>query len=793
LIALLAAVAVVVGDRIRRQKNRIRHEVAEREHAEKALRAWERRFRDLLESVQLVVIIIDLNSGISFCNDYALSISGWRRDEVMGRAAREFLDDEYLRKLMKAAESPEARSMPVIESAILTKSGERRRIQWSSTVLRDGSGRVIGFASLGDDVTELQRLRAETAIRESEERFRAIFQHAAVGVAQVALDATIVLANDQYHAILGYRPGELLGFNAANLTHPEDFDPHLVAKLAESSTGYLFGEKRCFRKDGSIAWVRWDLSLVRDQDNRPKHVVAVMLDVTERKHAEAALRESEERFRNMADTAPVMIWVAGKDKKCTFFNRSWLTFTGRTMAQELGDGWAGGVHPEDVERCMSTYVSAFDARRPFQMEYRMRAANGSYRWVRDDGVPRFEAGGVFAGYIGSCVDVTDAKRAHEEALARQKLETVGVLAGGVAHDFNNFLGSIVADSELALSEVESGAPGREELARINATALRAARIVRELMAYAGIEDAAFEPVNLSSLVEDMVGLLTVSISKLATVRLELARDLPAVRANSAQLRQVVLNLVTNAAESLGEEGGTITVTTSRARPGVVSAPNGSANGNYIRLEVADTGCGMSEDVAAKIFDPYFTTKFAGRGLGLAAVQGIMRRHGGSINLASTPGVGTRFEILLPAVDAKPKDTPAAAPPESTSETPPRWTVLLVEDEGALRVPVAKMLRKRGFSVIEASDGFAALEVFRANPWETEVVLLDMTLPGMSGREVLQELRRVRPDVKVILTTAYGQETVMSAFSDGEVQGFIRKPYRLAELAAFIQKTCMARS
>ena len=186
-------------------------------------------------------------------------------------------------------------------------------------------------------------------------------------------------------------------------------------------------EKRYLRRDGVVAHTRLHISLVRDQDNAPKHFVGVLEDITEQLEAAVALRESEERFRNMADTAPVLIWVSGTDKRCTFFNKAWLTFTGKTMAEEIGDGWVKGVHPDDIDRCMTTYTSAFDARRTFQMEYRLQSADGTYRWVRDEGVPRVGPDGVFAGYIGSCLDVTDLKRDHQEALARQKLESLGVL------------------------------------------------------------------------------------------------------------------------------------------------------------------------------------------------------------------------------------------------------------------------------------------------------------------------------------------------------------------------------
>jgi len=357
------------------------------------------------------------------------------------------------------------------------------------------------------------------------------------------------------------------------------------------------------------------------------------------------LRESEERFRNMADTAPVLIWVAGPDKECTFFNEGWLTFTGRTMEQELGKGWADGVHPDDLDRCWATYSSSFDGRCNFQMEYRLRRADGEYRWVLDKGVPRFEPGGVFAGYIGSCVDMTDIKLAHEEDLDRQKLETVGLLASGIAHDFNNLLGVVLANSELALDELAEGSTSARELTSIRDAAIRGAEIVRQLMAYAGEEDETQELVDVSAIVEDMLELLKVSVPKRVKVETDLDTKLPPVRANPAQIRQIVMNLFYNASEAIGDGVGVIHVI---ARQVKVINLEGIGTNDYVQLDVADTGRGMTPEVQARVFDAFFSTKSgSGHGLGLAAVHGIVESLRGTIRVASTPGKGTRFEISLP--------------------------------------------------------------------------------------------------------------------------------------------------
>ena len=416
------------------------------------------------------------------------------------------------------------------------------------------------------------------------------------------------------------------------------------------------------------------------------------------------------------------------------------------------------MHADDRERVLSVVMAAVASQREYQMEFRQRRADGEFRWVLSTAVPRF-AGSEYAGHIGTVVDITQLKRDQEQGVAAQKLESLGVLAGGVAHDFNNLLGSILADSELLLSDLSDGSPVYDGIKRIEAVAVRAAEIVRELLTFAGQENPSFEPVDVSSLVREMLELLKVSISKHAVMRMDLADDLPAVRANASQIRQIVMNLITNASEALGQEGGVIAVSTRLVRIGRDSPERGELpEGEYVRLKVSDTGCGMTREIQDKIFDPFFTTKFTGRGLGLAAVQGIVRSHRGSIHLASAPGAGTRFEILLPCAQeaARPVAGRAASRFRRRGDAPSREPCWWWTTRRCSALPSARCFARERYTVIEAGDGDTALELFRVNAAEIGVILLDMTLPGISGRKLFEELRRIRPDVRVILTTAYTQ-------------------------------------
>jgi two-component system, cell cycle sensor histidine kinase and response regulator CckA len=521
-------------------------------------------------------------------------------------------------------------------------------------------------------------------------------------------------------------------------------------------------------------------------------------EVAEHRRTEQALRESEGRFRNMADTAPVHIVLFGPDRRATFFNKARLDFTGRGMEQELGKGWIESIHPDDRERCTETFFPVKDVGSQSRIEYRVRRADGEYRSLLCSVVPRFAPEGTFVGYIASSVDITELKRSQEEGLARQKLESLGVLATGIAHDFNNLLSGILANTELLRAELGENPEAQGIVKSVDTLALRAVEFVRQLMIYAGQESAVLEEVDLAGVVREMLQLMRVSISKNAALKVELPPEKQYfIQANAAQIRQVVMNLITNASDALEGKDGVICVTLEHVQPdhdllsgdSLADPAPGLADRDFLRLGIADTGRGMTPEVRARIFDPFFTTKSAGRGLGLSAVQGIIRSHGGTIRVESAPGQGSRFEILLPCVTHAEQDHPDIVIPASVGEGG-RFsaTILLIDDEDPLRLAVAEMLRRRGFFVYETGDGRAGVDLFQAQAPQIDIVLLDVTLPGMSGSEILAELRKIRPGVKVILTTAYGRDHATAVMGAEQSCPYVRKPYQINDLTDTIRRT-----
>jgi signal transduction histidine kinase/methanogenic corrinoid protein MtbC1 len=372
----------------------------------------------------------------------------------------------------------------------------------------------------------------------------------------------------------------------------------------------------------------------------------------------------------------------------------------------------------------------------------------------------------------------------------QKHESLGILAGGIAHDFNNILAGIMGYADLALAELPAGEPVRAHLDVIKKSVRRAADLTRQMLAYSGKGKFIVEPVNLTRCVEDLSRMLEVSISKKAVLKPHLCADLPLIQADASQINQVIMNLIINASEAIGDQAGVISISTDAIQCKSEELEGfgfGQAlpEGLYVRLEVADTGCGMDQQTLDKVFDPFFTTKFTGRGLGLAAVQGIVRGHKGAIRVASEPGRGTTFQMLFPASEPVAASTPSE--PLSAGHWHGKGTVLVVDDEKLICNLAAAMIERLGFSVLKANDGQEAIELYRCYSRDIVCVLLDLTMPKMGGEETFQQLRQINPDVRVILSSGYNEEGATKRFSGVGLAGFIHKPYEFETMIARLQE------
>ncbi len=372
-------------------------------------------------------------------------------------------------------------------------------------------------------------------------------------------------------------------------------------------------------------------------------------------------------------------------------------------------------------------------------------------------------------------DISEQKELEQQLRQSQKLESLGVLAGGLAHDFNNLLTGIMGNASLAASELGDTEALRERIQEVLSASERAALLVRQMLAYAGKGQFVLERLNLSAQIQEIVALLRTSISRSVELNLQLDPKLPLVDADRAQVQQVIMNLAINGAEAIGDRPGTLTIATSsrevNAEPQVV-------------LQVTDTGSGMDEHTRARIFDPFYTTKFTGRGLGLAAVMGIIRTHHASISVESEPGKGSRFEVVFPASSRGPSPVEHA---ESREDVRGFGNVLVVDDEELVRSMARFTLEHCGYSVELACDGKSAVQAFAARPDDFAAVLMDLTMPIMNGEDALRHIRKIRPDVPVVLSSGYSEMEAVQRFREGGLSGYLQKPYTATALARRIKQ------
>jgi PAS domain S-box-containing protein len=447
------------------------------------------------------------------------------------------------------------------------------------------------------------------------------------------------------------------------------------------------------------------------------------------------------------------------------------------------------IHPDDLEAVRNTWKRALISGGTERLRLRIVRRDGQVRTFDANFFTVRDQHDEAARVVGTVRDVTEELRAAEERAQleaqmqqAQKLESLGVLAGGIAHDFNNLLVGILGNASLALLDLSSDSPVRQSVAEIEQAAQRAAELTRQLLAYAGKGRFVVEPVDASVVVREMTALLRTAVSRNAQVRLQLADRLPAIEADVTQLRQVVMNLITNASDALPEIGGLIHVHTgeqtldadylAQCVPGTDAEP-----GRFVFIEVRDEGDGMDEATRARIFDPFFTTKFTGRGLGLAATLGIMRGHRGAIRVYSEVGRGTSMKLHFPVH--------SAAIEETTSPVASEWrgagTILIVDDEPSVRAVTRALLRRRGFEVDEAATGDEAITMVHQQPDRFRLVLLDLTMPGLNGEDTFRELRNASPHLKIILMSGYNEQEVTRLFVGRGLAAFLQKPFRVEEL------------
>lgn len=531
-------------------------------------------------------------------------------------------------------------------------------------------------------------------------------------------------------------------------------------------------------------------------------LVLHLRDITEEKERSDERQRAEQAARIAQETARVGSFVHDLRARTA----EWSDQLFRMLGLEPGEfnpNFAFGekafpfVHPDDRPLVKSTWKRSLITGRAESVRHRVVRRDGELRVFDSTVLAVRDQNDEADRMVGSVRDVTDEMRT-DEARANletkiqqaQKLESLGVLAGGIAHDFNNLLVGILGNASLALLDLDPDSPARHSVTEIEQAAQRAAELTRQLLAYAGKGRLVVEALDCSQVVREMTSLLRSAVAPAAHLELSLSEDIPLVEADVTQLRQVIMNLVTNASDALLERGGRIRVTTGRLDVDAaylqqcVPASDAPA-GHHVFLSVQDDGRGMDERTRARIFDPFFTTKFTGRGLGLAATLGIMRGHRGAIRVDSAPGKGTTLTLLFPAArQAEPPVAPAPAAPLAWASS---GEVLVVDDEPSVRAVSRALLRRRGFTVSDAAGGREAVELLAQDVDRFRLVLLDLTMPHMDGDATFEALRALSPELKVVLMSGYNEEEVTRQFAGRGLAAFLQKPFRAEDLDNVIRR------
>lgn len=771
-------------------------DITERKRLEAAQRELDANYRAVVEATTDAVFIMEREPGGNFrlvsVNDGYGALIGANDADLYGRTLDDLVEPEAAAELRKWLEGAIESRAPVEFDFETTWSGVDVCLAVTLTPIFDDEGFCYRIVTAGRDITERRRHERERrAAQEAILRLGNIIESTSDAVISANLDGIITFCNDAAVRMYGYPRDELVGQHLSVLYENPDTEA-IRASWARIRAGETFVRRvtRRRRKDATLIDVEISGFPVRDLDGNIIGTASAAVDITDKLRAETALHEKAADLDATFASSSDGIILVGHDLRIISFNDA--------AARMLSSVHGGEVHPgdraldwvlaRDQEAFLNTAARTLDGR-TFNFEQEIITPSASLGWWEFSFAPvRLEEGTV-RGFAMSIRDITDRKHTEETLRQAQKLESLAVLAGGIAHDFNNLLVGILGNAGLALAELSPTSPARETIEAIETAGQRAAELARQMLAYSGKGKFVIQSVNMNELVEEMAHLLRVSTAPGASLAFHLHPALPPVEGDATQLRQVIMNLVVNASDAIGEREGTIAISTSVVHASTellrdtFLAPD-LPPGDYVSIEVQDTGGGMSPETLGRIFDPFFTTKFTGRGLGLAAVLGIMRGHRGAIRVVSTEGVGTTFTLLLPATAATP------VPDESAPATP-TWrgsgTVLVVDDEPTVRSVTARALRAFGFTVIEASDGIEGVEQYTAHAAEIVAVLLDMTMPRMNGVEAHQRIRALRSDVPLIMMSGFSEQDAMERLAGDAYSGFVQKPFELAVLRSTLRK------
>jgi PAS domain S-box-containing protein len=779
-------------------------DITERVLAEEALRESEERYRSLVENQTELVSRFTPEGTFVFVNDAFCRFFEKTKDELIGQKWQPLpVDDDLPRVQEKLQTLSQSNPTTFIENRLLSGKGDIHWMQFVNSGLFDLDGSLMEIQSVGRDITE--RKQVEDDLRESEGKYRSllddVIDSSDVGLFILDSDFKVVWISQALELYFDLRREEIIGKDKRQLIlgqikyeveDPEDFVKRVLATYDNNT--YVENFECHILPDGQREerWLEhWSRPIRSGLYTGGR--VELYYDISDLKQAEKYLRESEDKYRLLVENQTDLLVKVDREGRFQFASPSYCRMFGKADEELLGKAFMPLVHPDDRESTAKEMGKLYHPPHTAYIEQRAMTKDG-WTWLAWLDTAVLDEKGDVTEIIGLGRDITDKKQVEMEKATlqsqlqqSQKMESIGTLAGGIAHDFNNILGIILGNAELAMDDVPEWNPARKNLDEVRKACMRAKDVVRQILSFSRKSEIEQKSISIASVVAESLKLSRASIPTSIEIRQNIANDVDDILGDPTQIHQVMINLSTNAAHAMENDGGIleVTVENTEVEEDTASQYPELNPGPHVHLGVSDTGDGIKPEVVGRVFDPYFTTKDVGKGtgMGLAVVHGIVKSHHGSISVESEPGKGATFKILFPAVKEKVGDEPKEAQELPTGNE----KILFVDDEEPMVDLNQQRLERLGYNVIPKTDPLEALEFFRTNPYQIDLIISDMTMPHMTGDKLAQEILNIRPDMPIILCTGYSERMSEDRAQEIGIRKYIEKPIEKETLARSVRE------
>ena len=767
-------------------------DITDRKKVDDVLRESEGKYRLLTENAKDMIYRMSLPDGIyEYVSPASIDLFGYTPEEfyespmliqkVIHPDWADYFEKQWTNLLN--GETP-----PFYEYQIIKKSGNERWIHQRNVFILDDTKQSRAIEAVVSDITD--RKQAENALRESEIFSASLLEHSPNPIVVLNADTSIRYVNPAFEKLTGYASVEIKGKLAP---HPWWIDDLRSANIDERREAILKGTptlKKVFRKrNGEDFWVETTTTPIK-QNGELQYALTTWVEITEQKQTEEALYESDERLKLALDSVSDAVWDWRLDTDKVYFSSRWYTMLEYEPYElpEAFETWRNLLHPDDLPYAEQTVMQHLELAKPFELEFRMKTKGGHWKWVlaRGKTVEKDDRGKALR-MLGTHIDITERKILEVQLQQAQKMESIGTLAGGIAHDFNNILSPIMMHSEMAAMGLPPDSPVQHNLKEIFKAGERARDMVKQILAFSRKGEGKLAAIQITAILKEVLRLLRSSIPTTIEIKQNLGVESDTVLADPTQIHQIILNLGTNAAHAMREKGGILEVSLVQEDLDIEAAAQyADLNpGSYLKLIVKDNGSGIDDKTMGNIFEPYFTTKRIGEGtgMGLALVHGIVKSYGGDITVESELGEGTTFEVYLPRIEKE-----AASIPEPSVQLPKgSERVLFVDDEKVSMDVMKAMLENLGYKVTARTSSIEALEAFKNEPNGFDLVITDMTMPNMTGKELAKEIMSIRSGMPIILCTGFSEQIDKVRAKEMGISAYLMKPIVMSDIADTIRE------